>query len=186
MQTYGKTLRESAKALTKVRNLTLCGLLAAMAVALSFVASIDLGPYVRIGFSGIPNRIVDAFFGPVTGALFGGALDIIKFIVKPSGTFFPGFTFDAMLAGFIYGSFYYKKELTLWRVLAAKGVVTVVVNLFFNTLWLSVLGGKAFFALLGPRVLKNIIMWPIESVLFFFLMKGIQRTGLMKRYQGKS
>ena len=181
MEEYVENLKDSAGKLRSARNLAICGVMGALAVALSFVAQIEAGPYIKIGFAGIPNRIVDYIFGPVTGALFGGVMDIVKFIVKPSGTFFPGFTFDAMLAGFVYGSFYYKKELTIWRVLAAKGVVTVVVNLFFNTLWISILYGKAFFVLLGGRVIKNLVMWPIESVLFFFLMTAIEKTGVLKK-----
>lgn len=36
--------------------------------------------------------------------IFGGALDVLKYIIKPTGPFFFGFTFDAMLSGIIYGS----------------------------------------------------------------------------------
>ena len=46
-------LSQSAGELKKVRVLTLCALFAAMAVALELVASIDIGPYISIGFSGL-------------------------------------------------------------------------------------------------------------------------------------
>ena len=49
-------------------------------------------------------------------------------MIKPTGGFFPGFTLVAMLAGVIYGSFYYKKPLTLWRVFAAHLAVSLVCN----------------------------------------------------------
>ena len=49
------------------RNMVLCGLMAALAVVLSMTASIEVGPYIRIGFSGIPNRIEECLFGPVAG-----------------------------------------------------------------------------------------------------------------------
>ena len=54
--------------------LAACAMFAALAMILNQVASIDIGPYVRIGFSGIPNRLVDYLFGPVTGCLFSGIL----------------------------------------------------------------------------------------------------------------
>ena len=57
--------------------------------------------------SGIPNQIADYLFGPITGCLFAGVLDIVKFFIRPDGPFFFGFTFNAMLAAFIYGCFYY-------------------------------------------------------------------------------
>ena len=64
---------QSAKELKAVTTLAACAMFAALAMILNQVASIDIGPYVRIGFSGIPNRLVDYLFGPVTGCLFSGA-----------------------------------------------------------------------------------------------------------------
>lgn len=165
----------SLRELKITRNLVICGMMAALAVVLGFVASIDLGPYIRIGFSGIPNRIIEFLFGPVVGTIFGGTLDVLKFIVKPSGTFFFGFTFDAMLAGFIYGSFYYKKPVSIPRILLAEFLVKLIVNCFFNTLWISVLYGKGFFVLLPLRLLKNLIMWPIDSAIVFICFNLVNR-----------
>ena len=55
---------QSAKELKAVTTLAACAMFAALAMILNQVASIDIGPYVRIGFSGIPNRLVDYLFGP--------------------------------------------------------------------------------------------------------------------------
>ena len=113
----------SAKELKTTSTLAVCAMLAALALILNSVASINIGPYVKIGFSGIPNQIADYLFGPITGCLFAGVLDIVKFFIRPDGPFFFGFTFNAMLAAFIYGCFYYKHKLTFRRVLIAKLVV---------------------------------------------------------------
>lgn len=72
-------------------------------------------------------------FGPVVGSVFAGTMDILKYLIKPTGAFFPGFTLIAMLAGLIYGSFYYKKELNFWRVLAAHITVALICNVLLNT-----------------------------------------------------
>ena len=69
--------------------------------------------------------------------LFGGAMDVIKFMLKPDGGFMPGFTFNAMLAAFIYGLFFYKKNLSLPRILTAKLVVIVLCNIVLGTYWLT-------------------------------------------------
>ena len=53
-----------------------------LALILNSVASINIGPYVKIGFSGIPNQIADYLFGPITGCLFAGVLDIVKFFIR--------------------------------------------------------------------------------------------------------
>lgn len=135
---------DSLKELLVTKNIVLCGLLAALAVVLGMVASIDVGPYIRIGFSGLPNRVVDCLFGPVVGGLFGGALDVFKYAMKPTGPFFFGFTFNAMLAGVLYGTVLYQKPVTLKRILAAELLNKVLVNCVLNTLWISMLYGKGF------------------------------------------
>ena len=69
------------KELKAVTTLAACAMFAALAMILNQVASIDIGPYVRIGFSGIPNRLVDYLFGPVTGCSFSPAfLDVRKIL----------------------------------------------------------------------------------------------------------
>ena len=64
----------------KLYALTFCGLMGALAIVLSYTTSIELGPYIRIGFSGYPNRIVEFLLGPAAGAMFGGMMDILKYI----------------------------------------------------------------------------------------------------------
>ena len=173
----------SSQELKKVPARAACAMFAALAMILNSVASISIGPYIKIGFSAIPNQLVDYLFGPVTGSLFAGVLDIVKYVLKPDGAFFFGFTFNAMLAAFIYGCFYYKKKLTLWRVLLAKLIVILVVNVFLNTLWLDMLYGKGFLVLLPARAVKNLIMWPIDSVIFFALTRLIEQTGVFRMFR---
>ncbi len=169
----------SLRELLVTKNVVLCGLMAALAIALSMVASIEAGPYIKIGFSGIPNRIVECLFGPVTGCLFGGALDILKYMLKPTGPFFFGFTFNVMLAGMIYGSILYKKPVTVKRIAAAEFLVKLLVNCILNTLWISMLYGKGFFVLLPLRAVKNLIMLPIDSLILYFSLTYVKK--LVKR-----
>ena len=173
----------SSQELKKVPVLAVCAMFAALALILNSVASINIGPYIKSGFSAIPNQLVDYLFGPVTGSLFAGILDIVKYVMKPDGAFFFGFTFNAMLAAFIYGCFYYKKKLTLRRVLLAKLIVVLVVNVLLSTLWLDMLYGKGFLVLLPARAVKNLIMWPIDSVIFFALTRLIEQTGVFRIFR---
>lgn len=176
MQKFKQFYLDSMNQLKVTQNLVICGLMAALAVVLSYVASVDVGPYIRIGFSGIPNRIIEFLFGPIVGAVFGGTLDILKYLIKPSGPFFFGFTFDAMLAGIIYGSLLYKKPIKLWRIAFAELLTKLIVNCGFNTLWISMLYGKGFFLLLPARILKNAMMLPIDTAILFFSLTLMQRV----------
>lgn len=176
MKKIKQLFSDSLHEFTVTKNLVLCGLMAAIAIVLSMVASISIGPYVKIGFSGIPNRIVEFLFGPVVGCIFGGALDLLKFMIKPDGPFFFGFTFNVMLAGLIYGCLLYHKPLSIKRIVIAEFLVKLIVNCGLNTLWISMLYGKAFFVLLPMRLLKNVIMLPIDSAVVFFALSLTKQT----------
>ena len=109
MKKFVTLFTDSARELKSVRTITTMAMLAAVAVILGYF-SIEYGQFIRIGFSGIPNGIVDYLFGPVAGAVFHGALDIIKYLMKPTGPFCPQLTLVVMLAGVLYGCFFYKKK----------------------------------------------------------------------------
>ena len=176
MKKIKQLFSDSLHEFTVTKNLVLCGLMAAIAIVLSMVASISIGPYVKIGFSGIPNRIVEFLFGPVVGCIFGGALDLLKFMIKPDGPFFFGFTFNVMLAGLIYGCLLYHKPLSIKRIVIAEFLVKLIVNCGLNTLWISMLYGKAFFVLLPMRLLKNVIMLPLDSAVVFIALSLTKQT----------
>jgi biotin transporter BioY len=141
-------------------------------------------------------------FGPVPGLVMGGAADLIGFFLKPTGPFFPGYTLDSMVAGFLYGCFFYRREkLTLWRVMAALATVTVVVNLCMTTSWISIQYGVKdfgmffrdgaaawesfrlkFAAIFGGRFIKNAIMYPINVLGVFLILFAVRQIPLMRPY----
>ena len=155
MKKLAELFGSSSRELKSVRTITVCAMLAAAAIILVNFR-IELTNTQRIGFSGIPNQLVAYLFGPAVSCLFAGALDIIKYLIKPVGAFFPGLTLVTMLAGLIYGFFFYKKPLKLTRVLAAHFLVCLVCNVILNTLCLSILYGQAFMILI-PLFFS---MWP--------------------------
>lgn len=135
---------------------------------------------MKSGFGGVVNQFVYYLFGPVAGAVYGGVLDLVKYVVKPTGAFFPGFTLNAMLGGVLYGTILYRKPLTFRRALWADLVVALICNIFLNTLWLSMMSGKAMMVLLPMRVLKNLIKWPVDAALFYLIAKRMESLGLVR------
>ena len=162
--------------LANLRNLVFCGLMAGIAVVLGYVTSIPIGPYIKVGFSGYPNQVVAWFFGPAVGAMFGAVLDVLKWFVKPTGAFFPGFTISAALGGIIYGFAFYKKKITVVRVFVAHLIVTIFVNIILNTLWLTMFYDQAVMAILPMRVIKNACMLPVDTVLTYIIFKAMEKT----------
>ena len=151
----------SLREFKKLNVVAFCGMMCAVAMAL-------------------PNQVVAYLFGPAVGGIFGGALDVIKYILKPEGAFFPGFTISAILGGVIYGALLYKKKVQIGRVFAAQLLVKVFVNILLNTLWLNMLYGKAFLAILPGRLVSNAVMLPIDTAIMFFMLQAVDRT--IRRY----
>lgn len=175
----------SSSELKQVRTVTVCAMLASLAMVLVNFR-INLSDSMRIGLSGIPNQIVAYLFGPVVSGLFSGALDIIKYMIRPVGAFFPGLTLVTMLAGLIYGCFFYRRPLSLVRVFTAHFVVCLVCNVILNTFCLSILNGAPFWLMLPPRIIKNVIMWPIDSMLFFYAAKLLETAGVFRVIKNSS
>ena len=150
---------------------------------------------VQIPLGFIPNTALQpraallaflaAVFGPVVGGIMGGVADIIKYLLKPTGPFFFGFTFNAILGAVIYGVMLYKKPISFKRILASKIVVAIVVNVFLNTYWLSMLYGNAFMAILPPRLIKQIIMVPIQSIMLYAVVEVLAKAKVFSAFRVK-
>ncbi|MGN0240909.1 MAG: folate family ECF transporter S component [Candidatus Weimeria sp.] len=183
MSDFFRKIKDSAAELKSVRSLCTVAMLMALSAVLNMVSTINIGQFIHIGLAWIPIVLIDALFGPVTGAFAAAALDIINYALRPDGAFFPGFTVGAMLSAFIYGLFLYRRQTGIVRCFVSHGLVTVINNIILNTIWLSILYGQAFKALLLPRLIKNLITWPIYSVLMFVILTAIEKTkaaGLLK------
>lgn len=174
MKRFTYLMKESMKELGKTKTLTAVAMLTAVAVVLGSYA-IVVGNYIKISFAFLANELTSLLFGPVVGAMMGGVADILKYIARPTGPFFFGFTFNAILGGLIYGLLLYKKPVRLMRIVIAKLCVMIIINLGFTTLWLSILYGQAFMVLLPMRLLKEIIMLPIETTLLFVFAKAMEK-----------
>ena len=181
---YTECSSDAFQQLKITHNLVLCGLMAALAVVLNYTTSIFITPNIRIGFSGLPNRVVEYLFGPCIGAIFGGMLDILKYLLKPDGgAFFFGYTFNVMVAGIIYGTILYRRPVRLWRIFIAEFLTKAIVNCGLNTLWLAVMNGNAFLAILPARVIKNIIMLPIDTAILFFTLTFVSKLLNMPEFR---
>jgi ECF transporter S component (folate family) len=152
----------------------------AISIVIGFYLTIMPTQTIKITFSFLPNEFVYYLFGPVAGAFFAAAMDILTFLIRPMGPFFYGFTVSAILTGVLYGVILYKKPLSLKRIIIAKVIHTLTINLILNTYWLTLLYGNGFFVLLPARLLKAVIMLPIETLLLYSVIKAVEATGVLK------
>lgn len=175
MQTFSDSLKE----FKNMKCLCAIGMLGALSIIINNF-TIQIGDFLKIGFTSECNVLVDCLFGPAAGAIFGAAMDLLKFFIKPTGPYFWGWTFSAALAGVIIGLGLYRKKITFWRILVVRLINSIVINVILGTYWLHVMYGKAFFALIPTRLFKNIVMLPIEAFIFFAIYKAVERGGIVQ------
>ncbi|HIY55399.1 MAG TPA: folate family ECF transporter S component [Candidatus Dorea merdavium] len=179
MKRWKTSFTQSFQELKDLRNLAAVSMLLAITVVLGFYR-LQITEYLRIGFDPLAKELTAMLFGPVAGCAVAGLADIISYIMKPIGAFFPGLTLSAMAGSVIYGVILYRKPLSLGRVILANGLVTVFINLLLNTYWMTVLYGDAFMVLFPARALKQALMFPIDVILFYTVAKLLGKTGVLE------
>lgn len=172
-------LKSSFSELKKTKTIVTLGLLLAIALTLS-TQSIKVGSYFVLSFTFICTSLAGFLFGPIPTALLGGLIDVVGHIMSPMGSYFFGYTFNAILSGFFYGLLLYKKQYQsdklLIRVIISRLLVSIIVNLGFGTLWTSMFFGKSFWVLLPTRALKEVVVAPMQVFLVYTLIKVINKN----------
>ena len=179
MRTYFSLLRrqfsDSLRALSHTRTLTTTGLLLAIQMVLSSYGVIEVTDSLKISLAHLAIAPTAILFGPVVAGLQGALSDILGFLLKPTGPYFPGFTLSAALLGVIYGMLLYKTRRAPWQIIAARIIVCLLVNILLNTVFLTMLYGPSRLATLPLRALKNIIQLPIDCLLLSAVCRIVKR-----------
>jgi ECF transporter S component (folate family) len=158
-----------------IKMLTVTAVLVAINLVLNQF-TLSFGPLLEVGFAFLPIAVLAYLYGPLNAAAASAIADIFGFVLRPAGFFFPGFTLNALLLGAIFGFFFYRKEVTLGRVALVNLVVTIVITLLLTPIWLNIMFGSPLFAM--PRMIKALILYPVEVGLLYAVLKGINRAGI--------
>ena len=173
-------MQKSLRTFYKPQVLTLMAILIALQVVARFL-TLSIFPWLRISFTFLPIAAAAMLLGPLHGAVVGGLGDVVGFFAFPSGgSYFPGFTITNVAIGLIYGlllhraykEFVFSKKAVWFRLMLCELLVTIACYLLLNTLWLSMLQGKAFIAIFPARLAKNIAQLPVNALL-------LMETGLL-------
>lgn len=161
--------------MSKIKQIVLTAVLLAILIVLSRFLSIKT-PILRISFAFIPTCISAIWLGPKWTVLLNVLGDIIGATLFPIGPFFIGYTISTAIEGLIYGLLLYQKEpysysdkQFILKVVISVVLVTCISNLGLNTLWIHITTKKAFVVLLGSRIIKELIMIPIQISLIIFI-----------------
>ena len=115
----------------------------------------------------------------VPGGLIVGALgDFIGAHLFPAGAYFPGFTLTGALVGVLYALPLYRRKPTVPRVILAVLLATIV-NLFLNSLWLSMLyGSKTYWGWVTARAGVYLVEAPVQMLVMFLCLRALGRLRL--------
>ena len=171
------TIKEMLK--VELRDLVLLGIIVAMKIILSRFTVGTTIVHVSLGFIG--SAMLGYLFGPVWGSIGGGISDLVSSaLFGNQGGFFLGFTLSAMIGPFIYGLVFYQKPVKIWRIILATLLVTVVVNIGLNTLWVHLLYGMDFRVVLIQRIPKEAITPWLEMIISYFVLNAISRVKIKR------
>lgn len=156
----------------KTKNIVLLAILLAINVVVSFIY-IPVAPNLRIYFTFIITMMIASNFSLSECLIYSVLEDLISFFLYPTGPFFPGYTLTAFLSMLIYWLFLNKK-VDLKNIMISKAIVNIFINVGLGSLWSSILYSKAFIVYASTSLVKNLILFPIEALVFFSFYKFVQ------------
>lgn len=165
--------------LKNVQILTTSAMLTALAIVLGFF-KVPVSNIIEIRFAFLPIALAGQLFGPFVAGIIGILSDVGGYLVKPTGAFFPGFTLSSMLSGILYGLVLRGKKITIWRAFFSKLLNTVFISFLLNPLWLSILYGNGFWAIVSARLVSECILLPVNTAMIYLLLKTLETFHLQK------
>ncbi len=160
----------------KVKNLTFMALLLSLQLISKFIPIPSGFGDLGIGIAYLFLATNCMLFGPVAALMIGATGDVIGHFISPSGTFYFGYTLNAMIAAFMYGICFYKTKITFTKVLISRIVVNLFVNVVLGTLWFSQLFNltdemsKTY--MLYISLPKNLFYLIPQSIVLFLVIKS--------------
>ena len=167
--------KAAALEVTSIRTLAVMAMLLAATIVVRAYLWIPLGwvPNLRLKFDFLPEALAGAVGGPILGVIFGALSDIISFLINPTGAYFPGYTLSCVLVMLTFSLFFYKRKISMWRIALAKLIYNGLINILLGSLWSSMMLGKAYVVYFWSSLIKNSIMYPIETVMLFVLFGAL-------------
>ena len=176
----------------KIRVLVFSAFLVALEIVLNRFCSFNTLGH-KIGVSFIPCVIAAILYGPWVSAAVNACGDFLGAILFPIGPYHPGFTVCAALMGLLNGFFlntdpintethnsllHFRMALHWEKIRFFPNVVipvlinTLVLGLFVNTAWVSMLyGSKTYWGWFSYRLVEYAILVPVKLVITPMLLQ---------------
>ena len=167
---------DAAMEMRDTRMLVFAALMIALRVALKLVY-IPLAPNLKINTAFIANAMGAMVFGPVVSIVAAVASDLLGVLISGETYFLP-FVLTEIAGSLIFALFLYRVKLTPTRVMLSRFCICLFVNILLQTplmmLYYQIMMGGKLYVLTVPHILKNLFMFPIESVVLTLFLSVIQ------------
>ena len=167
--------RDAALELKDTKMLVFAALMIALRVALKLVY-IPLAPNLKINTAFIANAMGAMVFGPVVGIVAAVASDVLGVLLS-GDTYFLPFVLTEIAGSLIFALFLYRVKLTPTRVMLSRFCICLFVNILLQTplmmLYYQIMMGGKLYVLTVPHILKNLFMFPIESVVLTLFLRFV-------------
>lgn len=133
-----------------------------------------------IGFTYLFFSVISLIYGPICGIFVGFCSDILGyFLFQGSSVFFLGYTLSAMITGFIYGIFFYKKKITFTNCLLARFFVNIFINVVLGSIWWAIIYNLDIEAIklyiFLTALPKNVLYLLPQSILLYLILKVLAK-----------
>ena len=160
--------RDAAAELRDTRMLVFAALMIALRVALKSLG-IPIAADLKINIAFFVNAFGAMVFGPVVAIVAAAISDTLGCLLFPSGAYFFPFIFIEIAGSLIFALFLYRARVTATRVILSRFCIDFFVNIVMNTpiMWVyyKMVLGKSYVIFQLPRIIKNLALFPLESML---------------------
>ena len=168
--------RDAAAELKDTKMLVFAALMIAIRVALKLVA-VPLAPNLKINTAFLANALGAMVFGPVVAAASAVVSDFLGVLITGDVYFLPMVLLE-ISGSVLFALFLYRAKVTPTRVILSRFAICLLVNVFLQTplmiLYYKYMMGGASYVLTVPKIIKNLFMFPIESVVLTVFLAFMQ------------
>ncbi|MFR4336200.1 MAG: folate family ECF transporter S component [Lawsonibacter sp.] len=171
--------------MSSLKLLVFAALMVAVTRALSMIPGIPIA-HTKLTWGFLSRSLCALVCGPVMGLVFGFVEDILGFILHPTGDFFPGYTLSTMVGVLVYALCFFRRRITVVRLVAANLLVNLLVNAGLGSIGARSCGVESTGAGSSQsNMAKNMVtILPKAAVLYFLfqaLLPILQRMNLIPR-----
>lgn len=169
--------------MSETKKICTLSMLIAISVVLGAYLTVRIGGGIKITFKFATVFISARLFGPIAGGAVGIISDIVSYLLSPTGAFLPPVSAIEFIYGFIFGIMFYKKTLSIPKIIFCAALQMLVINLFITSYVLKPFFGNNYITAVFTRLPTAFLNMAIQTIVLIFfknnklLGKAVNKIG---------